>query len=101
MSEPVTNTNGNAASDSTSHNNGQAKTNGRAKLNGEARNGTARKSGQDVDNLIRQAEAVRTSLRDTLLKTNDLLKGLKRHRRLNRSVQNTLASLRQLRGLGV
>ena len=82
-------------------NNGHAPSNGHAKANGQARNGTARKPGQDIDGLIRQAESLRTSLRDTLLKNNELLKGLKRHRRLNRSVQNTIASLRQLKTLGV
>ena len=82
-------------------NNGHAPSNGHAKANGQARNGAARKPGQDIDSLIRQAEALRTSLRDTLLKNNELLKGLKRHRRLNRSVQHTIASLRQLKGLGV
>lgn len=93
--EPVTNPNGNTVS------NGNGQTNGHAKTNGQARNGTARKPTQDIDGLIRQAEALRTSLRDTLLKTNELLKGLKRHRRLNRGVQTTLASLRQLKTLGV
>jgi hypothetical protein len=93
--EPITNQNGNAAS------NGNGQTNGHAKSNGQARNGAARKTGQDIDGLIRQAEALRTSLRDTLLKNNELLKGLKRHRRQSRAVQSTIASLRQLKGLGV
>ena len=93
--EPITNSNGNTPT------NGHAKTNGRTKHNGEARNGAARKPGQNIDGLIRQAEALRTSLRDTLLKNKDLLNALKQHRRQNRAVQSTLASLRQLKTLGV
>ena len=95
LPEPVTNANGNAAA------NGNGQTNGHAKTNGHARTGAARKPGHNVDSLIRQAEALRTSLRDTLLKTNDLLRGLKQHRRQNRAVQNTLASLKQLKTLSV
>jgi len=86
----------------TNHNgNGHTNGNGQAKTNGQARNGTARKPGQDIDGLIRQAEALRTSLRDTFLKNNELLKSLKRHRRQSRAVQNTLASLRQLKSIGI
>jgi hypothetical protein len=33
------------------------------------------------------------------VKTNELLKGLKQHRRQNRAVQNALDSIRQLKGL--
>ena len=36
-----------------------------------------------------------------LLKTNELLKALKRHRHRNCIVANTLASLRQLKTIGV
>jgi hypothetical protein len=36
-----------------------------------------------------------------LVKNNELLKGLKTHRRCNRVMQNTIASLRQLKTLGV
>jgi len=67
----------------------------------EARVKLSRKRGQDIDGLIRQAEALRSSLRDTLVKNNELLKGLKAHRRCNRVMQNTIASLRQLKTLGV
>ena len=97
MTEPVTHPNGNAAANG----NGHTATNGQAKTNGQSRNGAARKPGQDIDGLIRQAEAFHTSLRDTLLKTNELLKGLKRHRRQSRVLQTTIASLRQLKTLGV
>jgi hypothetical protein len=36
-----------------------------------------------------------------LLKTNELVNGLKRHRRQNRALQSTLASLRQLKTLSM
>ena len=104
VSEPA-NSNGSPASNgngqSIGQSNGHAKANGRAKINSQSRNGTGHKPAQDIDGLIRQAEALRTSLRDTLLKTNDLLKGLKRHRRQSRALRNTIASLRQLKTLGV
>ena len=101
MSEPATNSNGNAAASGNGQSSGHAKVNRPAKTNGEARSGAARKPRLDVESLIRQAEALRTSLRDTLLKTNALLKGLKQHRRQSRALRNTIDSLRQLKGLGV
>lgn len=92
MPEPVTNPSGN----------GHPQTNGHARNKGRAERTTARKAGQqDVAGLIQQAESLRAALRETLVKTNELLKGLKAHRRQSRAVQNTLASLRQLKGLGV
>jgi hypothetical protein len=101
VSEPATNSNGNAAASGNGQSSGHAKVNRPAKTNGEARSGAARKPRLDVESLIRQAEALRTSLRDTLLKTNALLKGLKQHRRQSRALRNTIDSLRQLKGLGV
>ena len=101
MSETATNSSGTAASNGNGQPNGHTTTNGHAKPNGKARNGTARKPSQDIDGLIRQTEALRTSLRDVLLKTNDLVNGLKQNRRVNRSLQTTLASLKQLEALGV
>ena len=95
MTEPAASTNGHAEGD------GQAESKPQAHGNGQARKGPHRKSGQDLDSLIRQAEALRSSLRDTLVKNNELLKGLKAHRRSSRVLQNTIASLRQLRTLGV
>ncbi len=95
MTEPAASTDGHAEG------NGQGENKPQAHSNGQARKGPHRKSGQDLDTLIRQAEAVRNSLRDTLLKNNELLKGLKAHRRSSRVLQNTIASLRQLRTLGV
>ena len=89
------------------NNDGHAESNGHAgskshsQSNGQARKGTARKPGLNIDGLIRQAEVLRSSIRDTLVRNNELLKGLKAHRRCNRVMQNTIASLRQLKALGV
>jgi hypothetical protein len=94
--EPATNPNGNAAAS------GNGQTNGHAtKTNGQTRRNTPKVGQQDLAGLIQQAETLRTVLRETLVKTNELLKGLKRHRRQSRALQNTIASLRQLKGLGV
>ena len=96
MPEPATNPNGSAAS------NGNGQTNGHAtKTNGQARRNTPKVRQQDLAGLIQQAETLRTVLRETLVKTNELLKGLKRHRRQSRALESTIASLRQLKGLGV
>jgi hypothetical protein len=101
VTETSTNANGNGhtPTNAATSPNGPAKANGRAKPNGETRRTKA--SQQDIAALIEQAETLRTALRDTLLKTNELVKGLKRHRRQGRVIQNTLASLRQLKTLGV
>lgn len=45
---------------------------------------------------IEQAKALRTSLKDTLLKTNDLIGALRRQQRQSKAVASTLASLNQL-----
>jgi hypothetical protein len=99
VSEPVSNPSQDAASSATGSSNGHARTNGRAKHNGEARRTKA--SQQDIASLIQQAERLRTSLRDTLVKVNELLRGLKRYRRQSRAVQQTLDHLRTLKTLGV
>ena len=81
---------------------GHAKTNSEAKASGQARPMVSPKAGpQPIDNLLEQAESVRESLRETLVKTKDLVKGLKRQRQFSRSVESTLASLRQLKTLGI
>jgi hypothetical protein len=103
VSEPATNPNSKAPSNgqaNTTGRTGQTTTNGQAKANGQAR-GTGKSGRHEIDALIQQAETLRTSLRETLLKNNELLKGLKRHRRQSRALQTTLASLRQLKTLGV
>jgi hypothetical protein len=79
--------------------NGHAKANSHTKTNGQARKATGAQ--QDIDGLMEQADTLRMALRDALLKTNELLKGLKRHRRQSRALQNTIAMLRQLKTLGV
>jgi len=56
---------------------------------------------QDLAGLIKQAETMRSALRENLVQTNALLKGLKQHRRHNKAIQNTLESIKQLKTLGV
>ena len=53
-----------------------------------------------TEELIDAAEQLKASLRDTLGKTNDLIVGLKRHRKEARIVRTTLDSLRQLQTVG-
>ncbi|MCH7725294.1 MAG: hypothetical protein IH991_02255 [Planctomycetes bacterium] len=68
-------------------------------------NGRANASGNQtdesvgVDAVIEHAEALKTSLRESLTKNNELIASLKRHKRANKSVQTALASLRQLQSL--
>jgi hypothetical protein len=96
MSEPTTSTNGKAAS------NGHAATNGQASTNGQARKTSSRKAAQqDLAALIEQAENFRTAAHDLMCQANGLVKALKQHRRQNRVIETTLASIRQLKGLGV
>ncbi|MHB1038187.1 MAG: hypothetical protein ACYC35_26405 [Pirellulales bacterium] len=49
--------------------------------------------------VIQEAEAVKTALREAFAKTNDLITSLKRQRKQSRLVRSTLASLRQLQGI--
>ena len=73
-----------------------------APANGQPVNRIRRKVGRrDTPGLIEHAEQLRTALRETLLKTNDLIKAIKQDRRQSRAVQQTLAQLRQLKTLGV
>ncbi len=58
-------------------------------------------NGVGVEPLIEQAEALKSSLRDTLSQTSELISGLKAHRRQTRQIQSTLASLKQLQSLNV
>ncbi len=96
MCEPVTNSNGSAAS------NGNGQNNGHAKTNGQARKATGRKAElQDAAALIAQAEKFRSALHDLMHQANGLVKALKQHRRQSRAIQSTLDSIRQLKGLGV
>jgi len=48
---------------------------------------------------IEQAEAVKTSLRETLTNTSELITFLKKHRKQTKLVRSTLASLRQLQSI--
>ncbi len=84
MSEPTTNTNGHTKPEVTSR-----KTSSR------------RVAQQDLAALIEQAEKFRTAAHDLTHQANDLVKALKQHRRQNKVIETTLASIRQLKGLGV
>jgi hypothetical protein len=82
--------------------NGHAKTKAIVAPSTTTRPPASRQAGRrNLGELLDQAEAVRLSLRDALSKTNELVKGLKSQRRLSRSVESTLASLRQLQTLEV
>jgi len=87
---------------------GKATSNGHAATNGQAKpEGTDRKVSdptggkRDIGSLIEHADAMRTVLRDALVKNNELLKALKHHRRQNRALQQTLNSLHELKTLSV
>jgi hypothetical protein len=68
--------------------------------NGKAKsNGSQTEESVGVDAVIENAEALKTSLRDSLSKTNELIASLKRHKKANKSVQTAIASLRQLQSL--
>jgi len=80
----------------TTNGNGHAKTNGRTQTPA-----TAKSDEQSYEALIEQAEAVRTSLRDSLSQTGELISALKRHRKQSKAVATTLASLRKLQGVAI
>jgi hypothetical protein len=105
VSEPVSNSNGSAASNGNGHatTSGTASAHGQAtKANGQTRKTTGRKAElQDAAALIEQAEKLRTALHDLMHQANGLVKSLKQHRRQSRAIQTTLESIRQLKGLGV
>jgi hypothetical protein len=98
VSKTTTTTNGNGQPQAASQ---PPATEPAAKTNGQARRAPRNTNREDIAGLIAQVEALRQSQREVLMKTNDLLKGLKRHRRTTRNIENTLASLRQLKTLGV
>ncbi len=114
VSEPASNPNGHAPRNGQSQANGQARTNDKAVSNGHAttngqakpeiasRKTSSRKAAQqDLAALIDQAEKFRTAAHDLTHQANGLVKALKQHRRQNRAIESTLASIRQLKGLGV
>ncbi len=90
MSEPTTATTGKAAS------------NGQAKSETTTPKVSRRKASQhDITGLIDQALKFRTALHDLMHQSTGLVKALKQHRRQSKAIQNTLASLKQLKTLGV
>jgi hypothetical protein len=94
--------NGHAASSAATKSRRSAISGRQAGSNGHTRKGTRSAVGpRDMTALIAEAEAVSTTLRNATLKSNELVKSLKRHRHENRIVANTLASLRQLKSIGV
>ncbi len=67
----------------------------------ETTNGNATSNGQHhakvgFNGLLEEAQSIQNGLRDLLLRTNQLLAGLKAYRRHAKTMQSTLASLRQL-----
>jgi DNA polymerase III sliding clamp (beta) subunit (PCNA family) len=79
-----------AMPESTPNENGRAKsTRRRTSDNGSSRH-------DDVGILIEQAEGVKTSLRETLAMTAELVSALKQHRKQSKAVRVALASLREL-----
>jgi hypothetical protein len=101
MAEPITNGRGKAAK------NGRAATIGLSTMNGHVSSDAANDldsssstTKQNILGLIDQAEILRTVLRDALEKNNELLASLKRRRRQNRMVQQTIAQLQNLKTLG-
>jgi len=67
----------------------------------EATNGNGASNGQHhekmgFNGLLEEAQSIQNTLRDLLLRTNKLLGGLKAYRRHAKTMQSTLASLRQL-----
>ncbi|MGO9110055.1 MAG: hypothetical protein ACLP9L_12555 [Thermoguttaceae bacterium] len=82
--------------------NGHAATNGQTKTDTTNPKASRRKaSQQDITGLIDQAVQFRTALHNLVQQSNGLVKALKQHRRQSRAIQNTLASLKQLKTLGV
>ena len=68
-----------------------------ASQNGQtAANGSGSGDSAGVTALIEQAESVKTSLRETLTKTNELLAALKRHRKQSKIVDSTLRQLQAI-----
>ena len=81
---------------STTNGNGQGKATGRTSAQAATND---KPDDQGFDVLIEQAEAVKTSLRDSLSKTSELISALKRHRKQSRAVQTALVSLRRLQAV--
>ena len=77
----------------------QAKTDATAPT--PAKTSRRKASQQDLAALIDQAVEFRTALHNLVQQSSGLVKALKQHRRQNKAIQNTLASLKQLKTLGV
>jgi len=55
-----------------------------------------RQPGDAVTDVLEQASTLRSTLRDALAATGDLIRSLKQDKRRRKAVESTLASLRQL-----
>jgi hypothetical protein len=90
------------SANSNGHTNGQTDGNGQAADQSQSNGRVAESKGHAAaggDSLLEQAYALRSVLRDTLTKTNELVLSIKRHKRQSRLVKSTLASLRQLQSI--
>ena len=95
-----TETNDDAATNGHAEANGHA-TNGHAGAKSQIRRATSRKPGTKTPGTpIEQAVALKGTLRETLLQTNELIRTLKRQKKQSRLVATTLASLKQLQTAG-
>jgi hypothetical protein len=100
VNETATNTS--AKAETNGQTNGRAATDGQAKPEAANRRTSKRKGAQqNIAGLIEQAEKFRAAAHDLTHQANDLVKALKQHRRQNRVIETTLASIRQIKGLGV
>ena len=90
-----------SASNSQSVTGGAAANNDVAASPGRIRRTRVRKANrQAVAGPIEHAVALRDSLRESLGRTNELIRTLKRHRQQSRLVATTLASLKELQAAG-
>jgi hypothetical protein len=102
ISQPVTPRRSKAVSETTPNSNGKAASNGHANTTtAKGKSSRRRTNQQDIAALIEQAIKLRTALHDRTHEAGELVKALKQYRRANRAIQQTLSSIRQLKGLGV
>lgn len=84
--------------ETTTNANDKAASNGQAKAESAKGKPSRRKADkQDIAALIEQAVSFRTSLHNLMHEAGELAKSLKAHRRQSKAVENTLASIKQLK----
>ena len=69
--------------------------------NGEHTNENGQHKAGSFGVLLEEAQSLQNTLRDMLLRTNQLITGLKQYHRQTKTMRSTLASLRQLQQLEV